>query len=745
MLNKHLLSAYSHFQATSYPFLQELKKFFEVRRPYEGLKIIHNVHITFSTLCKIETLLYSGAQVTVTATSDLMRHPHAMDLLKQSKIHFVEEQDIKDDYDISLDCCAGLYGKVNPRLGAIELTQTGSAVYKSHPLTYPVISVDDSITKNIENFYGTGDGFLRGFRAFVKEDFNNKKFILFGYGKVGRGVAYHLRPFSSDILIIEKDSSKLTDALSNGYAGVYYDDVIEITKILKDAYCVITASGVSGLLSQLYDKKIFKDVSYFVNIGSHDEFGYKFSEAEVLYEKRPINFSLEEPTRMMFLDPVFYLHNLAGQTLLVNQRKPGVYSYPIDQDLEIVGRWSRIHKIDTTEVFQAKSLPAPSNLLENLLRYLPCYVYWKDTNSKYMGCNHLFAKAAGLESPTSIIGKTDFDLAWGKTEAELFQKSDQAALQGEYKINFIESQYQADGTTKMVLASKVPFYHPTGEVEGVLGIYVDITAQKQAEELRHQNILNQEKMETMRLLAASIAHEIRTPLAAINGEGSVVKTLLPTLLDAYQAALAAGFVKKPLRKSQLEFFKHLPEELSHITSSANVFIDMLLTKVNFESLKEKSLQLTRLDAKEAIMDAIHHYPLDEYSASLLTGNYKNSFEFMGDAVLFQHVVFNLLKNAVYYVRATGRQGEINIWFEQHENQNIIHFKDTGKGISPDVLPNIFNSFYTRSCHGTGVGLAFCKMIIESFGGDICCESIENQYTHFMLCFPKIIESMENNK
>ena len=70
--------------------------------------------------------------------------------------------------------------------------------------------------------------------------------------------------------------------------------------------------------------------------------------------------------------------------------------------------------------------------------------------------------------------------------------------------------------------------------------------------------------------------------------------------------------------------------------------------------------------------------------------------------------------------------------------NEIHFKDTGTGISSQILPHIFDSFFTtESSIGTGVGLAFSKMVMHSHHGEIDCLSKEGEYTEFILSFPKL--------
>lgn len=71
-----------------------------------------------------------------------------------------------------------------------------------------------------------------------------------------------------------------------------------------------------------------------------------------------------------------------------------------------------------------------------------------------------------------------------------------------------------------------------------------------------------------------------------------------------------------------------------------------------------------------------------------------------------------------------------------KNLNILIFKDTGKGISKENISHIFRKFYSRTKYGTGIGLSFCKMVMESLGGEIKCKSQEGKFTEFRLCFPK---------
>ena len=161
--------------------------------------------------------------------------------------------------------------------------------------------------------------------------------------------------------------------------------------------------------------------------------------------------------------------------------------------------------------------------LTNVVRFSPGFMYLKDTHFCYLMCNKNFAEAAGLRHPDEIIGKTDYDLAWGDTHAELFRQGDGQVLSGVEKINFEEPQLQADGQTRTVLANKVPLRDRSGKIIGILGNYVDITDRKSAEqellEAKEQaEIANRSKTEFIR----NMEHDIRTPFSGLLGISDVL-------------------------------------------------------------------------------------------------------------------------------------------------------------------------------------------------------------------------------
>jgi diguanylate cyclase (GGDEF)-like protein/PAS domain S-box-containing protein len=127
------------------------------------------------------------------------------------------------------------------------------------------------------------------------------------------------------------------------------------------------------------------------------------------------------------------------------------------------------------------------NLLDSIIDTIPIRVFWKSKSLRYLGCNTLFAKDAGLEKPSDLIGKDDFQMGWA-AEAEMYRADDRAVMDsGEGKLFFEEEQTTPDGKKIWLSTSKVPLKKRNGEVFGILGIYEDITKQKEMQEDLRRN------------------------------------------------------------------------------------------------------------------------------------------------------------------------------------------------------------------------------------------------------------------
>ena len=124
-----------------------------------------------------------------------------------------------------------------------------------------------------------------------------------------------------------------------------------------------------------------------------------------------------------------------------------------------------------------------NQLLENIMENFPGSVFWKDTNSVYLGCNTSEARTAGLESPEEIVGKSDYDLAWKDSGADAYRNTDRVVIEsGRPLLHIEEINRRENGEPVWMDTNKVPLFDSAGNISGVFGVSIDITERKRAEE-----------------------------------------------------------------------------------------------------------------------------------------------------------------------------------------------------------------------------------------------------------------------
>ncbi|HAT8286584.1 TPA: GHKL domain-containing protein [Legionella pneumophila] len=238
---------------------------------------------------------------------------------------------------------------------------------------------------------------------------------------------------------------------------------------------------------------------------------------------------------------------------------------------------------------------------------------------------------------------------------------------------------------------------------------------------RDREITYAGRLSGMRMLAGSIAHDLRTPLASIY----------------LQAELQELIVE---RLNNPEVQKDLKENLSKITRGiemSNQLIRMQLNNIQRDKLDTSTFSIYSI--KKLLKASLEEYPFKENQKSLIHLNDKNDFSIWIDEVGFKNMMWNLLKNSLEYIEETHK-GEISIWLEQgweKENFNYLHIKDTAKGLNHKEYEKIFDFFYSGRKEGTGLGLAYCKLLMQAAGGDISCKGKKNEFAHFTLKFSKI--------
>jgi signal transduction histidine kinase len=250
----------------------------------------------------------------------------------------------------------------------------------------------------------------------------------------------------------------------------------------------------------------------------------------------------------------------------------------------------------------------------------------------------------------------------------------------------------------------------------------------------HQNLLLQRKLAAIRTVA-NMAHELRNPLATIRIGSSGIRKCFATLMENYLLAQNSNLGGAKLTNNQLEGMERVFNNIDSEINFSNTMIDTLLANT-----KEMAMQPTTSSSNQistCIQAAINRYPFaSNEQRQLVHLDLKQDFTYQGDDLMVTHVFFNLLKNAIQVINEQGK-GEIFISLDNNEKYNIVYFKDTAKGMSTETQAKIFQSFYTETKTGTGVGLAFCTMIMKGLHGKIEVKSELGVFTEFVLSFPKV--------
>ena len=246
--------------------------------------------------------------------------------------------------------------------------------------------------------------------------------------------------------------------------------------------------------------------------------------------------------------------------------------------------------------------------------------------------------------------------------------------------------------------------------------------QRAYEELRQKSemLIQQEKMSAIGVLAAGVAHELNNPLTAVVGFAQMIAEKLKK--------------NRPANWSDAEY-ERAQQALENLVQGAHRARDIVGSLLRFARATKPEAR-SFVDINQTLRDAFvftehlllrHGIVLEKRLAPELPPVW-------GNAARLQHVFTNLLINAQ---QATPSGGIVRVITERADEPKgvWVHVEDTGEGIPPDALEQIFEPFYTRKEHGTGLGLSIAKQIVEEHGGEIRVESELGKGSRFSVFLP----------
>lgn len=257
-------------------------------------------------------------------------------------------------------------------------------------------------------------------------------------------------------------------------------------------------------------------------------------------------------------------------------------------------------------------------------------------------------------------------------------------------------------------------------------------------------LVAREKLAAITDAVGTMAHELRTPLLGIRSGARGLNTYLPIIMEGYELARDNGLPTRPIRRAHFQQMQSVLDRIHSESEFTSAVLDMLLINSSRATIDRSSFEPVLID--DCVTVALRRYPFHSARQhEWIDWQGGPSFRFFGSELLMVHVLFNLLKNAIYHL-ARADKGNITIWTSRPAaGVSQLHFRDSGPGIRPEVLPRIFERFYSGMPRGqgTGIGLAFVSLVIDSFHGNIRCDSVLGEYTEFTITLPEIAENGRN--
>jgi len=345
--------------------------------------------------------------------------------------------------------------------------------------------------------------------------------------------------------------------------------------------------------------------------------------------------------------------------------------------------------------------------------------------------------------PGQLLGQTFDALVHANDLPTLWEATELTRDTAQVRPSFEFRMRHKDGSTRWFQTTLVPIQNTDGEVVSLTGTAHDITPEKNAiQELECVNrslrdaqlqLVRTEKMASLGLLMAGIAHEIRTPLGAVN----TTQRTLSQALDKFGERLHEAFPETAADSKLGRLMKVLSDSSRVVADGSTRMTDIVQRLRKFSCAEEAKLCPIDVNAIAEDTLALIHHELKHCVS--IERRYGEGVTLMGYPARLNQVLVNLLVNAAQAVRARGN-GKITLETRAVDDQIEISVSDDGVGIPPENLNQIFACGFTTRANagGTGLGLAISKEIVDAHSGSLEVRSQVGAGTTFTVRLPRTL-------
>lgn len=589
---------------------------------------------------------------------------------------------------------------IKKALESINLDKAISLYDKDTRSVITFLPIKNRVTNEVVAFFS-----IRNFEGYVTSIVNNYRLIL--------AISTF---FITSILLLLYKELKRKDSLNEVLKRKVDEETKELKKLNKQLslYKNVLDNTDAGATISQFDKEEKRYKTVYINKVFEKITGY--SEKEVLGESLRLlqGKDTEESAKQIIFDTI--KNKKSCEVEILNYKKSGEAFYnritlsPLFDEEGEVTHYIGIQDDITEKKKRELETIQQKNFLDTLIQTAPIPFFYKNKNGEYIDVNKTWCNFTGF-SREEIVGKSVYDVA-PKDIADIYHEQDAKVFNLEENPQVYESKVinKIDKKEHDVMFYKSAFFNPQGEVEGLIGSLIDLTVIKKLQDdaLKKEKLLfEQSKLASMGEMMTNIAHQWRQPLSVI----STIVTSLTLQRDN-------GLLTDELFASQCDAINKRAQYLSSTIDDFRDFITGDDDKIafNIKNSIESFLHLTNLSTERFKVKLV--LDIDE---DITVSSYPNQIK---------QCLVNIHNNAIDILKEKEEDRLIFISTKKEDEHVIISFRDNAGGIPKDVLPRIFEPYFTtkHQTQGTGLGLHMTyNLIVNAMQGTIEAKTLEYIY------------------